>query len=239
MGAPADKVVRHDETGGLIPKYQKPPDATHWDVTSRKRFTDGTLLQIGGILACFYLPHIVLALTFSPGETTVLLPIATLSSCILVFFIALLTPRSAFRGLVWPGPRPFLEAAGATLAFLGFAIILTSWLRSAFPDSPDVLKHMRNELGLVVALLTLSLAPGVFEELAFRGILQERMEAFFGRWQGILLTGVAFGLAHGMTGALPLQMGIGIYLCWLRSRCGSLLPGMALHMAYNGVLVAL
>ena len=39
--------------------------------------------------------------------------------------------------------------------------------------------------------------------------------------------------------AFPLHMGIGLYLCWLRARCGSLLPGIVLHFLYNTSLVFL
>ncbi|MFT7171536.1 MAG: hypothetical protein ACI80K_004690, partial [Paracoccaceae bacterium] len=36
--------------------------------------------------------------------------------------------------------------------------------------------------------------------------------------------------------ATPLHLGIGVYLGYLKDRCGSLLPGMWLHFSYNGTL---
>lgn len=220
-----------------IDTYVDQSDGTHWDYKQKSSWTNRTLLQIVAILCCFYLPQIALAMLAPPDKVTILSPIASLASCILIFLVALLSPRAAFKGLVWPGWRPFGEAAIATVMFLGLAYLLIQWINSAYPDAPDPVGHMRQVLGLGVSLLTISLAPGIFEELAFRGILQERMVRFFGRHQGILLTGIAFGLAHGIGVGLPIQMGIGLYLCWLRDRCGSLLPGIALHMVYNGTLV--
>ncbi len=76
----------------------------------------------------------------------------------------------------------------------------------------------------------------MFEELAFRGVVQGRFTALLGRFQGIVATGAAFGLCHGVTPALPFHVGIGIWLCWLRERSGSLLPGMVAHALYNGLI---
>ena len=56
---------------------------------------------------------------------------------------------------------------------------------------------------------------------------------------GILATGIAFALAHGVTLGFPIHLTIGVYLCWLRARCGSLLPGMCLHSCYNAAVVLL
>ena len=46
-----------------------------------------------------------------------------------------------------------------------------------------------------------------------------------------------FAAAHGISMGTPLHLGIGLYLGWLRDRCGSLWPGILLHFAYNGTLV--
>ena len=222
-----------------IDTYVDRSTATHWDYKDRASWTNRTLLQIVAILCCFYLPQIALSLWASPDRVTILSPLASLASCCLVFAVALLSPRTAFDGLNWPGWRPFAEAAVATGLFLVGAYFLIKGIRSILPDAEDPVAHMRQVLGLNIALLTISLAPGIFEELAFRGILQQRMVRFFGRGQGLLLTGIAFGLAHGIGVGLPIQLAIGLYLCSLRDRCGSLLPGMMLHMVYNGTLVYL
>ncbi len=61
--------------------------------------------------------------------------------------------------------------------------------------------------------------------------------ALLGRTTGILVAGMAFALAHGVTLGLPFHVGLGLYLGWLRVRSDSLLPGMATHFLYNGILV--
>ena len=84
---------------------------------------------------------------------------------------------------------------------------------------------------VVVALL----AP-VVEELTFRGLGFTLLERF-GRPAAIVLVGLAFGLAHGLVDALPLLFLFGAGLAYLRSRTGSVFPGMLLHVLYNGLVL--
>ena len=85
----------------------------------------------------------------------------------------------------------------------------------------------------------IALCPAIFEELAFRGLLQGRLRALFGGHAGLVLTGVAFALAHGASLATPIHFSLGLYLGTLRERTGSLLPGMLFHALYNGGVVTL
>jgi membrane protease YdiL (CAAX protease family) len=83
----------------------------------------------------------------------------------------------------------------------------------------------------------IALCPALFEELAFRGVIHGRFLALLGKSQGMLATGVCFGLCHGVTAGLPFHVGLGIYFSWLRERSSSLFPGMLTHALYNGALV--
>jgi membrane protease YdiL (CAAX protease family) len=72
------------------------------------------------------------------------------------------------------------------------------------------------------------------EELLFRG-LGFSLVRRFGRWQAIVAIGVAFALYHGLVQALPELALFGCVLAWLRSKTGSVYPGMLLHAAFNAV----
>ena len=74
------------------------------------------------------------------------------------------------------------------------------------------------------------------EELTFRG-LGYSLISRFGRWPAILVVGVLFGLAHGLVLTLPIIVVFGCILAWIRSRTGSVFPGMVVHGTFN--LVAL
>ena len=86
-----------------------------------------------------------------------------------------------------------------------------------------------------VVLFTL-VAPLV-EELTFRGLGQSLL-MFLGRWPAIVLTGIAFGAAHGLVEALLILVPFGIALAWLRDRTKSVYPGMVVHGLFNGIALA-
>ena len=79
----------------------------------------------------------------------------------------------------------------------------------------------------------------VLEEIIFRGMLQGRLMALFGRRTGWLVTASAFALVHGQPAVLPIHLGLGLYLGSLRERSESLYPCMLMHFLYNGTLVYL
>ena len=49
-----------------------------------------------------------------------------------------------------------------------------------------------------------------------------------------MITGLAFGLAHGLVLGLPVLTIFGITLGWLRWKTGSVYPGMVVHGIFNG-----
>ena len=82
---------------------------------------------------------------------------------------------------------------------------------------------------LVVALV----AP-VVEELTYRGLGFAAVRQFFGGGVAVVVTALAFGLAHGLVIALPVLTIFGLILGWLRLRTSSLYPPIILHAIFNG-----
>ena len=90
----------------------------------------------------------------------------------------------------------------------------------------------------VANVLVLTLLGPFAEELFFRG-LGVRVLMLYGGLVAILVTGVIFGLVHGILGALPPLVLFGIGLAWVRLRSASIWPPFIGHSAYNalGILV--
>ena len=84
---------------------------------------------------------------------------------------------------------------------------------------------------IVNGLAIVVLAP-VLEELTFRGLGFSLLRRY-GEWTAILLVGLLFGLAHGLVEALPFLVAFGIGLAFIRSRTGSVYPGMIVHGFFN------
>jgi membrane protease YdiL (CAAX protease family) len=82
--------------------------------------------------------------------------------------------------------------------------------------------------------LVICLAAPFVEELTFRG-LGYSLLVRYGRWVAIVLTGLAFGLVHGLVDAFPFLAVFGMALAYLRSRVDSVIPGMVVHGLFNAI----
>lgn len=76
------------------------------------------------------------------------------------------------------------------------------------------------------------LAP-VVEELMFRGLGFAAVRDMLGATAAIVVTALAFGLAHGLVVGLPVLTIFGAILAWLRLKTSSLYPPIALHALFN------
>ena len=147
----------------------------------------------------------------------------------------------AARLLALHRPRSWGGAAGWMIVVFVGVLVLGTLL--------NPLLHPGEEQGLVperwrpedaapfAANLGLTaLAVPVVEELTFRGAGYSLL-ARYGRVAAIVGTGILFGIAHGLVLALPILVAFGIGLAWLRSRSGSVFPGMILHGTFNAAAV--
>jgi membrane protease YdiL (CAAX protease family) len=71
------------------------------------------------------------------------------------------------------------------------------------------------------------------EELFFRGV-GVRVWLPFGGAAAVVITALAFGLAHGILVALPILVPFALALGWVRWRSDSVWPGVIAHGFYNG-----
>jgi membrane protease YdiL (CAAX protease family) len=92
---------------------------------------------------------------------------------------------------------------------------------------------------LLAAILAIGVAPALAEETFFRGLLQTRLVASWGRWPAIVTASAAFGLIHlsGLQGSLALLAGL--FLGWSAERLGGIRPTIAAHMVNNLVFLGL
>jgi membrane protease YdiL (CAAX protease family) len=147
---------------------------------------------------------------------------------------------SELVGGSWPSARAVLRDLGITVLYLiaanlvlsglGFLLKVTPspGLRNIFPNGPTE----------VVLFLMLAFTAGICEEILFRGYLQRQFAALTrSTAAGMMLQGVAFGLAHGYQGRKYMCI-IAVYGClfgllayWRRS----LRPGMTAHFVQDAL----
>jgi len=102
---------------------------------------------------------------------------------------------------------------------------------------PDEFDSSRAGAFAAFFFVVVFVAPAV-EELTYRG-LGFGLLAPYGAPLAILVTGLLFGLAHGLLLALPVLTFFGFAIGWLRWRSDSIYPPMLLHATFNGTALIL
>jgi uncharacterized protein len=143
------------------------------------------------------------------------------------------------RPLSW---KRSVGLAAASLVVIYLAAFAYTGVLSLFGDFdateeqglvPDEWDSSRAAPFIAFFLAVTVLAP-VIEELTYRG-LGISFVAPYGTVLAILVTGVLFGLTHGLLIGLPVLAFFGAIVGWLRVRTDSVYPGMLLHGTFNGV----
>jgi membrane protease YdiL (CAAX protease family) len=108
------------------------------------------------------------------------------------------------------------------------------WLpESQFLGLYDDMVSGMSGLTLLAAVLIIGGAPGIAEELLFRGYIQTRLSQRWGPAPAVLCTAFLFGLIHFDLVQGTFACAMGIYLGWLTERTGSIWPAIVCHVGNN------
>ena len=92
-------------------------------------------------------------------------------------------------------------------------------------------------LGFATSLLVVAVCPGICEESLFRGAIQGVLERK-GKWFGVIVTAILFGLFHMALGvAIPAAV-LGVFFGWVVIRTGSIVPAMLAHFGNNAAALS-
>jgi sodium transport system permease protein len=166
----------------------------------------------------------------------------------------LLTTRPRYGlGLRLPPPRALLSAAVLVLLLALPLADLSRHLLGQFPDIKKLMTETTPMAELMQAVqrgqggargpawllpLVLVLLAPVCEELAFRGFILTGLRQRFHPWTAILLSSLLFAVSHlNVFQFLPTLI-LGVVLGLVATRSRSVLPGILLHLLYNGLFVA-
>lgn len=137
---------------------------------------------------------------------------------------------------VW-GVAAFL----VSLPVVHFLYAANRWAMGSLVDDTERLGgllHMESPADLAFTLLVLGVAPALFEELLYRGVLQRLLVERFPRWHlGLWIGALLFSSAHlDASGFLP-RLALGAAFGWLVYRTGSLWVSIVLHTAFNSIQI--
>lgn len=91
--------------------------------------------------------------------------------------------------------------------------------------------------GVPVMVVLVSVMPALFEELAFRGVIQSNLENIFGPREALIIQAALFSVLHLSPLVFPSHFVMGLFFGWIRIRTRSLYPGMAIHAIWNGLML--
>lgn len=150
---------------------------------------------------------------------------------ILVFPLALIAVAWESRkslGLIWGNWKQ-----GILAAFIVIAVsFLIYWILNQRLVAPTI-DH--------IFFSTVIWGPAA-EEILFRGYLQPKLERSTGKWAGLVITSILFGVAHlpkiylrqaSIPPLVPEAFVLGLVFGIIRDRTGSIYYGLLCHMAYN------
>lgn len=159
-------------------------------------------------------------------------------------FVLILGPAIAF--VVWTG-LPLVEAlrlrpiSGALVGLSvcvgiggnGLAVGLMELLKPLIGESPSVEALKPKSVGeLSLVLFAGAIGAGVCEETLFRGVIQGVLTRS-GRWRGIIISAVLFGVFHLNPWQFVAGLVLGTAFGFMVERSGSLLPAILAHTFAN------
>lgn len=142
--------------------------------------------------------------------------------------------------------RTFNPAAviGAVIMWIGTFIIvvyISQYLSAFFPEAENFGKEFNNLVtgsGIWMAVLAISVAPAVCEELLFRGIILSALKKYkFGIITTTIITSVMFGVFHLQLFRLFPIFLLGLLLTYVVYKTGSIFVSMILHFLNNLIAV--
>jgi membrane protease YdiL (CAAX protease family) len=182
----------------------------------------------------------------APADVTSAALVSASAFAVVALAGASLSRRSLAAPLrLGPSRATAAGVAAAVIGMLGLSLALGSAAEVLGLGGGGTMERIARALAdlapgrMALAVAALAVAPGVAEEIFFRGLVQTRLVARWGRWPGIAAAAVAFGLVHldpvqGSLAALA-----GLFLGWIAERFEGIRPSVAVHAANNTLFIVL
>jgi len=124
-------------------------------------------------------------------------------------------------------------------------VLLTGWLMNILVGDQggsnpllELVLQSKSPIALFFLVITTVILAPLFEELIFRGALLPVLVREFGSTVGVVVSALAFALAHLSVGELAPLFVLGVGLGLLRFSSGRLFPCVLMHSLWNGITFA-
>lgn len=135
-------------------------------------------------------------------------------------------------------PGTFIALVVIAVVFVG-AISAYFWIlqRLGTPMSSATAEFARAGWPLWSMALLVSLMPAVFEEIAFRGVIQSALERVLNARDAWLIQAALFSVLHLSPLVFPSHFVMGLCFGYMRKISRSIYPGMLLHASWNALVL--
>ena len=138
-------------------------------------------------------------------------------------------------------PTRFWRAVGwsalGIVAFVVFLLIWTAIFGEPTQDTAEEVGANESQLALIAAGVLFVVFAPLGEEFFFRGFFYGSLRSGLPTAWAALINGTVFGVIHAATGvsAVPPLIFLGVVLCLIREKTGSLYPCIAIHALNNSL----
>ena len=205
-------------------------DASLWPDVKRVIILYGLLLAT--LVPLFFLPEIISVFGMA---------ICGLIQALIIFAVCLRIPRFFntqfrvdLRALQWLG-----IALPTTLILLGINGLYQELLKYFFGQGLINLEDPFKKLqySIEFEILITAIMPAIWEEIAFRGVIQTCLTRVIGIHQAMMVGAFLFAILHCQFAMIPYFVFFGYTISLIRWQSGSLVPGMVLHFIHNASVV--
>lgn len=227
-----------DSAAGSAPAPQRRGD----DSAARTRFSEhwDELKRIGWLFGLLLATSLVFGLVSrSESSPWPMVLVSAIDALIVLVAAGLRWRKLLFLFKIHPiGTRRWTEILATSVAFVLVMSLYFGLLeRLGVPISQATATLVQAGWPFWTALVLISLMPAVFEELAFRGVIQSSLERIFNARDAWLIQAALFSLLHLSPIVFPSHFAMGLCFGLIRMRSRSLYPGMLLHAAWNALVV--
>ena len=194
---------------------------------------------VGVMLASAALLTAMGARDTQPGLRGVLASVLLVSFSLAAVAVALARGGPGVKARLRLGAPPAVDAAVMGLGTLGLGSALDAWVFLLGLRDEGTLGMMHDLLGGLVgpaqlgAALVVGLAPGLGEELFFRGYVLRKLAFTDGAPVALVVSALLFGAFHADLVQAPAAAVVGLYLGVAVRRTGSLWVGVVAHVVNN------
>lgn len=184
-------------------------------------------------------------LRFLPSENIQLL--AYIASNLGFVVLLLVGARRKFNftwgsiGVVKPKAKTTLLVFPAFIVYFLLSALFT-YLASQFisgfniEQAQDVgFKNLTSNLDLMAGFVSLVILTPIVEEVIFRGILFNGLRRRYSFWIAAVASSLLFAIAHMQWNVAVDTFALGLILCYLVEKSGSIVPSIVLHALKNSI----